>query len=40
MANFKKKKLSKRIPLILKYWLRGMAKSNYRKLGNRGRMEK
>lgn len=37
--NYKRKKKSKKLELALKYWRRGMAKTNYRKLGNRKRNE-
>ena len=37
--RYKRKKPSKRIELALKYRRRGMAKTNYRKLGNRKRNE-
>lgn len=42
MANFKNKrpKWSRRIPLILKYRHRGMAKTNYRNIHKRNKAEK
>lgn len=35
MTHFKRKKMSKKIELKLKFWYRGMAKTNFRKLHKR-----